>query len=99
MGEFFVGVFLVKVFLVGVPLVGDFLDAFHFIDLSLEGDAFLFSRSKIICVHWYMDGSSGGGFWVATQSHSIKYSTTDVLGHAEPLICIAKCLVVLVVRF
>ena len=50
-----------------------------------------------------MGGSRGGVTGVATppngQSHSIKYSTTDVLSHAEALICIAKCLVVIVVRF
>ena len=51
-----------------------------------------------------MGGSRGGGVsGVATppngQSHSTKYSTSDVLRHADTLIYIAKCLVVVVVRF
>ena len=33
------------------------------------------------------------------QSHSIKYSTIDVLSHADALIYIAKNLVVVVVMF
>ena len=45
----------------------------------------------------------GGVSGVATppngQSHSIKCSTTDVLSHANTLIYIAKCLVIVVVKF
>ena len=59
-----------------------------------------------IILYYYkncMGRSRGGVSGVVTppnsQSHSIKYSTTDVLGHADALICIAKCLVVVVVRF
>ena len=51
-----------------------------------------------------MGGFRGGVQRVATpppngQSHSIKYSTTDVLSLADALIYIAKNLVIVVVMF
>ena len=55
--------------------------------------------------HYGMGGFRGGGGSVGCnappngQSHSIKYSTTDVLSHADALIYIAKTLVIVVVMF
>ena len=56
-------------------------------------------------LHWRIYRGGGGGSGVAAPpppngpSHSIKCSTTDVLSHADALIYIAKCLVIVVVKF
>ena len=54
-------------------------------------------------IHCHAWADLGGGGRVAIppngQSHSIKYSTTDVLSHADALIYIAKSLVIVVVMF